>query len=276
MRILIIILLLSACTLSAADLKTYTHPLGISFQYPADWKIRESPFTDLEMVPPNAGSNDRGPTETYFLMTFGMKVADGSGPKLTEQLEALLKQIAPFLTPMGDTEPLKIPAHAVLLRWHGQTPAGIEAEADIYSVPGPNLSYCLIALGEQSQIKSREASLREIVTTFQTPGGTRDPKLVGAWTNAEDKSAMTLRSDGGFTASQTAEGDTQTASKSDDEEKQSTGGYWFAGDGKLFLVATNTTTLSFSYQLKGKQGARTLTLHHPSGQEQVLREVRGK
>jgi len=264
---------------SATALKTYTHPLGLVFQYPADWIVRESPFTDFELVPPIPAKNERGPTESYFLMTFGIKATDGSDPKLTEQIEALLKQVAPFLTPAGDTEPLSSPAHGVLMRWRGTSPSGINAQANVYSLPGAKLSYCLISLGEASAIESREQAIEDIFRTFQSQNGSTDPKIIGNWKNAEDKSSMSLAADGRFSATQSSSGEqTQTSNTASEpaDKNQTTDGYWFAGEGKLYLVPVNATTLSFSYQLKGKTGLRTLTLHHASGQEQVLQEVKSK
>src|SRR5881397_2734835 len=92
-----LVLLLSSSVTLPAWAKAYTHPLGFSFQYPEDWNVRESAFTTLELVPPNLASNDRGPTESYFLMAFGVHTVHASNPRLVEQIEGLIKQVAPFL-----------------------------------------------------------------------------------------------------------------------------------------------------------------------------------
>jgi hypothetical protein len=274
------ILLLVCIVAGPAFAKTYTHPIGISFVYPEDWSVRESAFTTLELIPSNPASNERGPTESYFLMAVGIRASRASDPLLVEQLKGLMKQIAPFLAAQADAERLAQPLKSAVMRWSGASPAGIQARADAYILPGSSLSIALIAIGEEKAIESRQDALRKVFATFHFVHGLRDLKLAGGWNNSTDQTYMRLRKDGRFEAtqsgasSQTApqtETQTQTQTQSA-EESQSAGGKWFAGKGKLYLLPDNSTPLTFSYDVKGEPGKRVLTLHDAAGQEQTLDE----
>jgi hypothetical protein len=269
-RLLIFLFLACAISLPAWG-KTYRHPMGIAFDYPDDWNVRESAFTLLELVPPNPASNERGPTESYFLMAFGIHASQATDPRLVEQVEALIKQVAPFLIPRGDTETLKHPAKAAMMRWAGNSPTGVPARSDVYVLPGPNVSYALIAIGEEAQIQSRQEAIRSIFAGFHFVAALKDLELVAAWQNSADQTYMHLRKDGTFHATQVGASPQTTQSQKSDES-QTAAGKWFAEDGKLYLLADNTTPLTFRYELKGTPGARTLTLRDASGQEQSLSE----
>jgi hypothetical protein len=274
-KFLIFFLLITAISLPGwAD--TYRHPLGIAFDYPQDWSVRESAFTLLELVPPNPASNERGPTESYFLMAFGIHATQASDPRLVEQVEALIKQIAPFLIPKGDIETLSHPSKAAIMRWAGKSPTGVQARSDVYVLPGRIVSYTLIAIGEEAQIQSRQAAVRNIFGGFHFVPGLRDLQLTAAWQNSTDQTYMHLRKDGTFLATQenaTPQTSTQSSTQSQkSDENQTAAGKWFAGDGKLYLLADGSTPLSFRYELKGTAGKRVMTLRDATGQEQILLE----
>lgn len=234
--------------------------------------MRESDFSTLELVPPNPASNERGPTESYFLMVFGVRTSNPSDPKLVEQIEGLLKQIAPFLVPRGDTELLKRPPNAALMRWRGSSPSGVNAGANVYALPSRSLSLALVAIGEEAQIQARENNLQSIFSTFHFGSGDRDLNLAAAWDNSEDRTYMHLRKDGTFLASQSPQSSQTAPQSAPAAEQQTASGRWYAGGAKLYLVADDSGCLSFRYELKGAPGSRLLILRDATGQEQNLQE----
>src|SRR5262245_8495531 len=114
-RLFFLVFFLSVSTAFANQ--TFTHASGLSFQYPDGWTIKNSPFADFELVPPDAGSNELGATETYFQWEFQFEPSE---QKIIENIEVLIPRIVPFLKRTGDVEHFDIGQQkCVALDWSG-------------------------------------------------------------------------------------------------------------------------------------------------------------
>jgi len=69
--------------------KTYRHPVGFKFMYPADWKAQDTGEM-LLLTPPNQGQSPQGPTELYFVAgesVAGEGIYDAMDPAVVAYLD---------------------------------------------------------------------------------------------------------------------------------------------------------------------------------------------
>jgi len=259
---LLVLLLVSA--VSASD--PYHHPTGLILTPPQGWSVRESKFTDLELVPPDPSSNDKGPTESYFLLTIGSPANAAHNPQLLQQpVDSLMNQIAPFLKRTGEMEPS---SSGGLQTWEGKSPSGQDVLANVYVLPSRDVSFVQISLGEEQRILSRQKELQDLYKSFQPGEGKREPALVGHWIasatgeNQEKiESSLHFDEDGKFLATQ-----------STGEQHDTVRGRWYSLSGKLFLVLENTPSMNLQFETAGDPEKRTLKLIHANGEVEELRE----
>ncbi len=232
---------------------------------PEGWTVRESKFTDLELVPPDSSSNDRGPTESYFLLTIGVAANSIQDSQLLQSVDSLMNQIAPFLKTTGEMEQLN---SGGLQAWEGKSPSGQDVSADVYVLPSKEVSFVLISLGEKERIQSRQKALQDLYKSFQAAAGKRDAALVGRWvasaiaeSQENIESSMQFENDGTFLA-------TQEAGK----QQETIRGHWYALPGKLFLVPENTPSMNLQFETTGESGNRTLKLIRPNGDVEEMHE----
>ncbi len=259
--ILLVILLASVAWAG----EVYYHATGLLITPPDGWTIRESKFTDLELIPPDPSSNDKGPTESYFLLTIGVAASSAQDPQLLEAVDSLMSQIAPFLKKTGEMEQLN---SGGLQNWDGKSPAGQDVSAAVYVLPSKEVSFAQVSLGEKERILARQKALQDLYNSFKPAEGKRTASLVGNWTasavaeNQEKvESSMQFENDGIFLATQKA-----------GEQRETVRGRWYAQPGKLFLVLENTPSMNLQFETAGEPGNRTLKLIRPNGDEEEMHE----
>jgi len=245
--------------------EVYHHPTGLTFVPPDGWNIRDSRFTDFELVPPDPSSNDKGPTESYFLLTLGVAASSAQDPQLLQSVDSLMSQIAPFLKKTGEMEPSNSGA---LQKWEGKSPSGPDVLAAVYVLPSAQVSYVQISLGEKERIVSRQQTLHDLYANFQPGEGSREPALIGNWsvsTTGENQekleSSIRFDADGVFRAVQ-----------SSGQQKETVNGRWYARSGKLFLVPENTPSINLRYEIAGNPETRTVKLIHGNGEVEEMQE----
>jgi hypothetical protein len=282
--ILAIVFLITAST-GFTD-QVYNHVSGLRFQYPDGWSVKDSAFADFELIPPDSGSNELGATETYFQWEF---LFEPSNQKIIENLEQLIPRVVPFLKRTGEVEQFQAgEVKGMLPNWNGTDPAGVEVWARVFVFPGKDMTIALVALGEKKRLDARESAIRSILSSYQFGPAEKDKTLFGQWGSAvqepcgngnhkgisEIKSSLQLNSSGSFQMSESGH-----STGCDEEKMEENGDYedtfdgtWFANQGKLFLVSSSNTSITFSYQVQGETGSRILTLNHGTGRSQVLNE----
>jgi hypothetical protein len=282
-RLLLLAISLLSGSFSFAD-QVYSHLSGVQFRYPDGWTIRGSAFADFEIVPQEAGSTSTGAMESYFQWTF---LFEPSEEKITKNLELLIPRVVPFLKRAGEIEHLENPKGGMSLSWNGKSEDGQDVWARVFVVPGKDMTIALIAIGEKSRIELREKAIRDMLATYQFGAGKRDTALQGKWGSTVNEpcgngnlvgtstitSSLYVDASGTFQMTESARFGcgVDSEGKTGDYD-DAFDGIWFAGDGKLFLVSSQNTSMTFSYELQGATGSRALTLKHGTGRSQVLKE----
>jgi hypothetical protein len=264
--------------------KEYRHPTGLRLTYPPDWQLRPLP-SGLQLIPPDPGSNADGPAEVYLVAAESAEgVTSIEDPRVLAYLDLQISRLAPFLQRAGPGE--KIPcatAPGLRAQWEGKNVKGLSVQAQGFATILKGCGVVLFALGEQARLKTRDAALRKMFSSFAAGEGQKDPQLVGKWqfwsyTSTSDGSfgtersrVMALKSDG------TCAWFSRSESSGTFKEKDSLGdskwvagvagsgsgadtGAWSAGDGKLFIQWKDGSIGQWDYTLSGVPGNRRLLL----------------
>lgn len=262
-----------------AKAQTYRHPTGFTFQYPADWKLHDT-GEGVQLTPPDVQTGPRGPTEKYLVVA--QTVPDASrvdDPWVVRFYENQIRAVAPFLVRRADTEPaLTVSGPGVVAIWEGKAPSGALFQARAYITVLKGFGVVLAGLGEKKRLTAREGTLRQIFASFRMGEVEKDPKLLGTWrANLLKPGSLTgvartliLRADGTFFISSAA-GAAPGATPALDDDRP---GRWGTADGKLHIAWPSGFDESFTYELKGAPGTRSLLLKGAGGREVIWREVR--
>ncbi|MBI2191915.1 MAG: hypothetical protein HYU36_08025 [Planctomycetes bacterium] len=273
--------------------KTYRHPLGFSFGYPATWNVQETQ-AGLQLVPPDVATSAQGALEAYLIIgqpAAGITKPDD--PRVVQFFDQQVLSFAPFLQRSQKFEVLKTGGQAAAgYLWEGKSPIGVQSRMKAYVVILKGYAIGLIAVGATERIEAREGVLREMFTTFGFGEGEKDPRLVGAWRyehyySTKDFSSTSikttvLRPDGSFSSSgqtmanaqhRDGGGDLTGSTMLDTGESAGDRGRWGAGGSKLFLIWDDGSYAEYQYHVEGQPGARNLLLVTPDGKKQLWTEV---
>jgi hypothetical protein len=272
---------------SAAAWKTYSHPNGLSMSYPPEWQFKPFP-QGLQLIPPDGGSNEKGPTEVYMVLAEGAQgITSAEDPRVLAYLESQLLQLAPFFRRAGEVEKIRAgAAPGIVVSWEGTNPDGLKVRALALSTILKGYGISVVALGDTKRVQSREKTLRGIFASFAAGAGEKDPQLAGSWkfwsytSSADGKLGsertllVTLQADG--TVLWKSYGETSGSVSGRDSlgnEKFSAGwagqsanngrGTWSAGGGKIYVCWQDGTLGEWSYHLGGVPGNRRLFLQAP-------------
>jgi hypothetical protein len=252
--------------------------------YPPDWEARNLGQA-LQLVPPNATSTEKGPTEAYFVTGEGAAgITSAEDPQVLLYLETQMAQFAPFLRRAGDVEKIRAgAAPGILVKWQGTNPDGLKLQAQALATIMKGFGIAILALGETKQIELREKTLRGIFASFAAGEGQKDPQLVGAWKywsykgsatgnySTEQTRFMTLAADGACAWSSNSESIATVKGRDSQGNETFYGGVagnkgdadrgtWSAGDGKLYVMWQDGTLGEWTYQVQGVRGNRKLLL----------------
>lgn len=162
----------SGPTRSPAAGKTYQHPNGFIFQYPADWRVEgRGEFTEL--IPADSKSE----MEEYRLLT-----APISLPPTDPQFEAELGKLfaAANFQRSGRTEPFKaVGGPGAAFTWEGIDPqSGRAVRMRVLAVTLGQQAVLIFAAGTRPRLEAREAALRDLAASL-TPRKQAVPKALG-------------------------------------------------------------------------------------------------
>ena len=264
--------------------KIYKHPTGMSMSYPPDWQLKPFP-QGLQLIPPDAGSNEKGPTEIYLVLAESAAgITTAEDPRVVAYINAQLLQIAPFFQRVGEIEKIRAgAAPGIVVTWDGTNPDGVKVQAQSFSTIMKGYGISVLALGEASRVKSRGGILRGVFASFAAGAGEKDSQLVGAWkfwsysSSADGKFGsersrwMSLMADGtALWKARSESSGTLSGRDSLGNETFSGGiagqsgdadrGTWSAGEGKLYVQWQDGSLGEWSYRVGGMPGNRRLFL----------------
>ncbi len=139
--------------------KTFNHPKGFSFQYPADWRV-ESNAEFTQLLPPGLTAEDQ--TENLRILTETVPV-DAADQRFTAELDQLAAQL-PGFSKVGATQsyPTKggVGVRGIWAGRNMQTQQAIQIR--MYATTVHGLAIVLFAAGQTGKLEARESSLRDI------------------------------------------------------------------------------------------------------------------
>jgi hypothetical protein len=273
--------------------KTYRHPTGFSFWYPANWSTRIEGEL-LLLVPNDQQVGAQGPNEAYIVngeSVAGQGIYSADDPRVTQYLDQIIMSILPTLQRTGSPTPIKmIQGQGVLVNWEGSNYQGQKVEARAYVAIINNVGVSLVALGLKGLLAKREADLHKIFESFAFGQGEKDPNLMGRWqlfatsslTNQSpfetDWSRASMVSDKNSIMEFRADGTWLRTDKShllviaggsyvEDKSIDSSGGRWYASNGVLIMIWKNNSWEEYKYQiLQTPQGRQLRMVCGNSGQ----------
>jgi hypothetical protein len=154
--------------------RTYSHPAGFSFWYPASWNITDQEGT-LQLAPPDAATTADGPLELYFLATEDLAdqaIREPADESIIQYLDEQLKSLSPVLEYTRQPAPIQTRASkGALLTWQATSPEGRKIVAHVYVTFSGQTVVMLVGMGLQERIDARSAELRAMFQSVSTQGG---------------------------------------------------------------------------------------------------------
>lgn len=257
--------------------KTYRHPIGFTFMYPADWQTQINDEM-LVLTPPGQAQSPQGPTEIYFIAGESVEedgITDAMDPQVVSYLDMNLTQLAPFLRRQDEPRRVTLSSGTgAVLDWEGQNMENKTIHARAYVAIINKSGVGLYALGHKDLLEKRYPQLEQMFSSFGFTQAQRDPQLVGTWnlsaTNAitnqspfetawsraqavnDSKTNMELRADGTWTRVEESHmlagaGGVWLESKDQNVDQ----GTWCAGNGQLHLIGKDDMWESYQYRVEG-------------------------
>ena len=158
-------------TRAARDGRTYTHPAGFSFWYPAAWKITDQDGT-LQLVPPDAATSPQGPLELFFLATesvAGQAIQGPTDENVIKYLDQQVKSLSPALEYTRQPSAIRtnVGKGAVLL-WRATAPDGRKITARVFVTFAKETAVILVGMGLEERIDARDKDLQDLFQSITT------------------------------------------------------------------------------------------------------------
>ena len=150
-----------------AQAKTFSHPSGYSFQYPAAWQV-EQMGADYRLTPADTKMDAMGPSELYFTLTeVAQNISRPDEQAVIQYFDSRLRSTLPFVQLTGQVEPAQAKCgQGAVITWAGVPPMGRAIRARAYVAMLPGRAIALLGFGYQDIIAAREGTLKEIFATF--------------------------------------------------------------------------------------------------------------
>lgn len=160
--------------------RTYAHPAGFSFWYPASWNLTDQEGM-VQLTPHDAAQSPDGPLELYFLVTediSGQGITRPTDPMVIQYLDEQVKSLSPILAydQRPSTLQTDVGQGAVLL-WQATAPDGTRIVARVFVVFARETAVMLIGMGLKERIDARDTDLRDLFQSVTT-GQVRAPRSV--------------------------------------------------------------------------------------------------
>lgn len=278
----------------------YTHPLGVTFRYPAKWTLNTDKAESHGLVVLKPEDTGNAAQREYILVTG----ADANGATssrdsdMIQSLENGVSQIAPYLSRTGGIEDVKAAQKpGVLLTWEGENIDGQVMRARVFSTVLDRYVVNLSILGTPAQIKARDRILRDIFATLdfapkaQAAGAAGEEsggsKLAGIWKNWEYKAVgnsswekttfAALRADGSFILSENSESahsftykdtggnEVARAGVASQGSSPGNGGRWTAAGDRLTLTFKNGEVSEYTWQIRPNSSGYPILYLRPVG-----------
>jgi hypothetical protein len=289
-------------TAAQGELKNiYTHPLGVTFRYPAKWTLNtdKAESHGLVVLKPDDTGDGAAPRE-YILVTG----ADANGAAssrdsyVIQSIENGVIQIAPYLSRTGGIEDIKAAQKpGILLTWEGENIDGQVMRARVFSTLLDRYVVNLSILGTPARVQARDKILRDIFATLDfapkvqmagaAGGDSAGSKLAGIWKNWEYKAVgnsswekttfAALRADGSFIMSENSESahnftykdgggnEVARAGVASQGASPGSGGRWTAAGDKLTLTFKNGEVSEYTWQIRPNSSGYPILYLRPIG-----------
>jgi hypothetical protein len=279
----------------------YTHPLGVTFRYPAKWTLNTDKAVSHGLVVLKPGDTGEGARSPEYILVTGAD-ANGAGSSrdsdVIQSIENGVSQIAPYLTRTGGIEDIKAAQKpGILLTWEGENIDGQVMRARVFSTVLDRYVVNLSILGTPTQVQARDKVLREIFSSLDfapkaVAAGTAGDEgtatqLAGIWKNWEYKAVgnsswekttfAALRTDGSFILSENSEsahnftykdsGGNEVARAGVASQGASPGssGRWTATGDRLTLTFKNGEVSEYTWQIRPNSSGHPILYLRPAG-----------
>jgi hypothetical protein len=160
-----------APTQAAREGRTYSHPAGFSFWYPASWNVTDQDGT-LQLVPPDAATSPQGPLELFFLATesvAGQAIREPTDESVIKYLDEQVKSLSPVLeyTRQPSAIQTNVGKGAVLV-WQATAPDGRKITARVFVTFAKERAVMLIGMGLKERIDARDKDLQDVFKSITT------------------------------------------------------------------------------------------------------------
>jgi hypothetical protein len=166
----------------AAEVKTFQHPSGISFQYPAAWELRRQGNL-LALIPEGFVKDEKG--QPLELLLLGSEPAPGiassTDPRVSSFLEDQLRRLFPVVKRVRNPEPFATPLGTGAAITFESVQGGVELRQRIYVLVHEQTGIFLAHIARRDIADKRDASARQIFTSFRRSEPQVDQALLHTW-----------------------------------------------------------------------------------------------
>lgn len=166
-----------------SGLKTYRHPAGVDFQYPASWELREQQ-NQFFLVPSDIEKNAKGqPLELLLLgAQEAEEISSPADPQVADFFAANLRQLVPDIRQTSQATPVSTGlGKGAAFTFAGTDTTGLAVQAYVYVTLYEGTGIYLTYLAPKKIIGKREPAVRRVFASLSKGQRQLDPALVGTW-----------------------------------------------------------------------------------------------
>ena len=276
----------------APGFKQFTHALGVSFELPKSWRVRETAY-GLQLTPPDAASGPTGPTEVHTVA-----IAGANGVRSLDDRRAIgaadqqVRRLFPFFRSKPTSQQLQRGARR--LTWTGRAPTGpAECTVSCQLVDGYVLS--VWSVGDPDTVAKRREQLTKVFSSLRLGASKTNQRLPGTWysqnyrsvgdvrerINFANNQAVTMLPNGSLSSrSQTAiSGQTGRdnpyrpgTSVSGLTQSAREQGRWAVDGDQVYLLWKDAGVSRAKYYIQGQPGRREMLITWPNGNKVLWTE----
>lgn len=263
--------------------RTYRHPLGLTFEHPAGWRVQET-ATGLLLVPPRA--------EREMVVISGMpnggRQVRADDAQVHRYLDAIVRRSPLGLRSSGAPRLLER-GRLACFEWRGRDRAGQPIACRVYGQPSGGHYLSVMALGLTARLDARAEALLAIARSARMLAPQVDKRLVGLWyettyhssggvtgrVNLASTRTIVIAPDGTIHAGNklAISGQVRGTSLTALAKRLPDHGRWSA-KGSVLYVQWPSVAVGWTFHLQGRPGRRELLLRSAHGKKRLLTEYR--
>lgn len=232
----------------------YEHPLGVSMDYPSEWKLLEK-GGEMALIAPGGTQGD----EVYTMSVVpAPEIADASDPRVIQFLDSTVAQNSPALRRSGEAKALAAGTTKGILVSY-ENPSVPNARIDVYVTVQNGLGISLTAAGFKSRLDASKTQALAAFASFRYSQPSRDTTLAGQWRltkhsfvrsgGSTHEENFLFRPDG--SCQHSSQGFVSGAGMVLDTGPTVTNGRWTANRGRLVVQYEDGSSDTFTYRIQG-------------------------